>query len=122
MPPHLGKAAAERRLLELHAATCRVLAHPTRLAMIEALRNGERSVTDLVDTVGTSAGNVSQHLGAMRDAGVVTARREGRFTFYRIGDPRILRAFRLMREVLLGRLARDGQLAERAALSEGISR
>jgi ArsR family transcriptional regulator, virulence genes transcriptional regulator len=109
-----NRAAAERRLLELHAATCRILAHPTRLAMIDALRDGERTVTDLVAAVGTSAGNLSQHLSAMRDAGVVEARREGRFAFYRISDPRILTAFRLMRKVLLGRLARDAQLANDA--------
>ena len=108
------RAAAERRLLELHAATCSILAHPTRLAMIEALTGGERTVTDLVDAVGTSAGNLSQHLGTMRDAGVVEARREGRYAFYRISDPRILRAFRLMREVLLSRLARDARLADDA--------
>ena len=114
MTRNANRAAAERRLLELHAATCNILAHPTRLAMIEALRDGERTVTDLVDAVGTSAGNLSQHLGAMRDAGVVEARREGRFAFYRIADPRILTAFRLMREVLLGRLARDARLGERA--------
>lgn len=113
MPRNTSRAAAERRLLELHAATCRMLAHPTRLAMIEALRNGERTVTDLVQAVGTTAGNLSQHLGAMRDAGVVEARREGRFAFYRISDPRILTAFRLMREVLLGRLSRDARLADR---------
>jgi ArsR family transcriptional regulator len=115
MTRYASRAAAERRLLELHAATCSILAHPTRLAMIEALQDGERTVTDLVDAVGTSAGNLSQHLGAMRDAGVVEARREGRYAFYRISDPRILTAFRLMREVLLGRLARDARLAERAA-------
>jgi len=114
MTRNTTRAAAERRLLELHAATCSILAHPTRLAMIEALRDGERTVTDLVNAVGTSAGNLSQHLGAMRDAGVVEARREGRFAFYRISDPRILTAFRLMREVLLGRLSRDAQLADRA--------
>jgi ArsR family transcriptional regulator len=114
MGRYASRTAAERRLLELHAATCSILAHPTRLAMIEALRGGERTVTDLVDTVGTSAGNLSQHLGAMRDAGVVAARREGRFAFYRISDPRILRAFRLMREVLLSRLARDARLVETA--------
>ena len=108
-----SRAAAERRLLELHAATCSILAHPTRLAMIEALQGGERTVTDLVDAVGTSAGNLSQHLGAMRDAGVVEARREGRYAFYRITDLRILKAFQLMRAVLLSRLARDGRLAER---------
>jgi len=85
-----SRAAAERRLLELHAATCSILAHPTRLAMIEALRDGERTVSDLVRAVGTSAGNLSQHLGAMRDAGVVEARRERRYAFYRISDPRIL--------------------------------
>lgn len=113
MPRKTTRAAAERRLLELHAATCSILAHPTRLAMIEALRDGERTVTDLVNAVGTSAGNLSQHLGAMRDAGVVEARREGRFAHYRISDPRILTAFRLMREVLLGRLSRDAQLANR---------
>lgn len=109
-----GRTAAERRLLELHAATCRMLAHPFRLAVIEALRPGERTAGDLVRLVGTTAANLSQHLGAMREAGIVAVRREGRFAFYRIGDPRILTAFRLMREVLLGRLARDGRLAERA--------
>jgi len=114
MTRYASRAAAERRLLELHAAPCSILAHPTRLAMIEALRDGERTVTDLVDAVGTSAGNLSQHLGAMRDAGVVEARREGRYAFYRISDPRILRAFRLMREVLLSRLARDARLADDA--------
>ncbi|MGH7521193.1 MAG: ArsR/SmtB family transcription factor [Gemmatimonadales bacterium] len=113
MTRNTTRAAAERRLLELHAATCSILAHPTRLAMIEALRDGERTVSDLVNAVGTSAGNLSQHLGAMRDAGVVEARREGRFAFYRISDPRILTAFRLMREVLLGRLSRDARLADR---------
>lgn len=113
MTRNAPRAAAERRLLELHAATCSILAHPTRLAMIEALRDGERTVTDLVNAVGTSAGNLSQHLGAMRHTGVVDVRRDGRFAFYRISDPRILSAFRLMREVLLGRLSRDARLADR---------
>lgn len=107
-----------RRLLELHAATCRTLAHPTRLGLIEALRGGERSVSELVAAVGTSAANLSQHLAAMREAGVVQARRDGRYVRYDIGDPRILTAFRLMREVLLGRLARDARLGDRARRME----
>src|SRR3989304_1239664 len=59
MTRYASRAAAERRLLELHAATCSIFAHPTRLAMIEALRDGERTGTDLVDAVGTAAGNTS---------------------------------------------------------------
>ena len=104
----------ERRLLELHAAVCRTLAHPVRLGLIEALRRGEHSAGELVDAVGTSPANLSQHLAAMREAGVVQARREGRYVFYRIGDLRILKAFQLMREVLLSRLARDAGMATRA--------
>lgn len=119
MTPSVTRAAAERRLLQLHAATCSILAHPTRLAMIEALRDGERTVSDLVRTVGTSAGNLSQHLGAMRQCGVVESRRDGRYAFYRISDARILTAFRLMREVLLSRLTRDARLADRVAAPVG---
>ena len=114
MQNQTGRAAAERRLLELHAATCRMLAHPLRLGVIEVLRNGERSAGDLLGTLATTAANLSQHLTAMREAGIVEARREGRYAYYRISDPRILTAFRLMREVLLRRLARDGRLAGRA--------
>ena len=113
MTASASRAAAEQRILELHAATCSILAHPTRLAMIEALRDGERTVSELVRAVGTTAGNLSQHLGAMRQAGVVDSRRDGRYAFYRISDARILTAFRLMREVLLGRLARDARMAAR---------
>lgn len=112
-------ASADRRLLELHAATCRTLAHPTRLALIDALRDGEHSVSDLVRTVGTTAANLSQHLAAMRAAGVVAVRRAGRYAYYHIGDRRILTAFRLMREVLLARLTRDAQLAERPTSGRG---
>jgi ArsR family transcriptional regulator len=114
MSDKTARAAAEARLLELHAATCRILAHPIRLAVIEALREAERTASDLVRTVRTTPANLSQHLAAMREAGIVEARREGRFAYYRIGDPRILTAFRLMREVLLRRLARDAGLAHRA--------
>jgi len=112
MPNSTRPVSTDRRLLELHAATCRTLAHPTRLALIEALRAGERTVNELVREVGTSAANLSQHLAAMRAAGVLRVRRDGRYAFYRIGDRRILRAFRLMREVLLTRLASDARLAE----------
>jgi len=111
MTRHASRAAAERRLLELHAATCSILAHPTRLAMIEALTGGERTVTDLVDAVGTSAGNLSQHLGAMRGAGLVEAIRDGRTVSYQLSDPQILAACGLMRDALVRRLSRLGDLA-----------
>jgi ArsR family transcriptional regulator len=107
----------DARLFELHAQVCKTLANPWRLRLIDALRTGERSVADLVRALGVPKANVSQHLGVMRAGGVVESRREGAFVYYRLADPRIVDAFRLMREVLLGRLRRTGELAKRARRS-----
>jgi len=62
----------------------RSLGDRTRLALLLALLDGERRVTDLVQEVGTSQANVSSHLICLRECGLVASRPEGRQTFYRI--------------------------------------
>jgi ArsR family transcriptional regulator len=105
-------ARAEReRLYELHAAICKTFANPWRLRIVEALDEGERTVSQLVETLGVSKSNVSQHLGIMREKGVVDHRREGGYVFYRLSNPKILQACRLMREVLLDQFDRAGELS-----------
>ncbi len=98
-------------LYELQAAICKTFASPWRLRIVEALGDGERSVSQLVEVLGLPKSNVSQHLGIMRDKGVVEFRRGGGYVYYRLSDPRILAACRLMREVLLQRFARAAQLS-----------
>lgn len=107
----------DSRIFELHATVCKTLANPWRLRLIHALRHGERSVAQLVRELDVPKANVSQHLAVMRAGGVVERRREGPFVYYRLGDRRIVGAFRLMREVLLSRLRRTGRLAQRAGRS-----
>ena len=100
------------RLYELHAAICKTFASPWRLRIVEALGDGELMVSDLVESLGISKSNVSQHLGIMRATGVVEFRRDGGRMFYRLSNPKTLQACRLMREVLVEGFERAGALAE----------
>lgn len=99
------------RLYEAHAAVCKVLANPSRLRIVEALGGGELSVGAIAVKAGSSMSAVSQHLALMRGAGVVEARRSGAFIYYRLTSEKTFEAWKLMREVLLERLARAGALS-----------
>jgi len=72
------------------AEVAKAAAHPHRLALLEHLAQGERSVDALADRVGLTVANASQHLQSMRRAGLVAARREGKFTLYRLSDDSVL--------------------------------
>lgn len=105
----------QRRLLfERHAAICQVFSHRLRLELLDALRDGERSVGELAEQVGAGTSNVSQHLALMRDRGALATRRDGSNVYYRLADPRILTAFDLMRELLLDQIRAHGALADAA--------
>jgi DNA-binding transcriptional ArsR family regulator len=67
----------------------RVLGDPTRLRIVEALLEGERSVSELVALVGAPQGRVSNHLACLRWCRVAEAERRGRRVVYRIADPRL---------------------------------
>jgi rhodanese-related sulfurtransferase/DNA-binding transcriptional ArsR family regulator len=73
-------------LLEQFAAVAKAVAHPHRFALLEHLAQGERTVEGLAERSGLSVANVSQHLQTMRRSGLLTARRDGKFVFYRLAD------------------------------------
>ena len=93
-----------RDVFLLHAEICKTLAHPKRLEILNALRDGEVSVAKLVRTMRLPKANVSQHLSVLRSRGVVKARRKGLNVYYRVASPKIIRACNLMREVLMEHL------------------
>ncbi len=102
---------ADRQLYELHANICQTLANPKRLEIIDLLRDGEKSVTELAEAMGISQANLSQHLTVMRQKGIVTPRREGVNVYYRLSNPKIIKACDLMRQVLLEHLEAGVELA-----------
>lgn len=81
------------------AIVARALADAKRLCVLETLATGERSVSELSRDVGCQVPNMSQHLGVLRSAGLVTARREGTTIYYSLADPRVLEAYRLMQNI-----------------------
>ncbi|MCU0482701.1 MAG: metalloregulator ArsR/SmtB family transcription factor [Chloroflexi bacterium] len=74
----------------------RALADPKRLCVLETLAAGEVSVSELSTRVGCHVPNMSQHLAVLRSAGLVTSRREGSTVYYRLADPQVLEAFRVI--------------------------
>jgi ArsR family transcriptional regulator len=77
----------------------KAIAHPLRLKVLCVLGNNELSVQEIVDYVGTSQSNISQHLAILRDKGVLATRKDANRVFYRIGDPRTLKLVSMMRDV-----------------------
>ena len=84
---------------ERTAVIGRALADPKRLCVLESLAIGELSVSDLSTRVGCQVPNMSQHLAVLRNAGLVTSRREGSTILYRLADPRVLEAYRLIQDI-----------------------
>ncbi len=99
------------QLYKLHASICQTLANPKRLEIIDQLRRGEMSVTELAKALGISQSNLSQHLAIMRQMGIVTTWREGVSAYYQLSNPKITQACDLMRQVLLEHLEADAKLA-----------
>ncbi len=87
-------------LVKLHASVCKGLADPKRLMIINALRDGERTVGELVEELEVPQANVSQHLAVLREKGLVHARKDGQFVHYSVATPKIVQAMDLMREVM----------------------
>jgi ArsR family transcriptional regulator len=102
--------AEERKILQLHAELCKMLSNPFRLEILNLLRDGEKSVSELVAATGLRQANLSQHLATMRQRGIVLARKEGANVYYAIANPKIIRACELIREVLFEQLSEGGKL------------
>lgn len=80
------------------ASAFKALGDPLRLAIVEALRGGERNVSELVRATGGAQANVSKHLQILHAAGLVRRRRSGLYTCYRLADPGIAPVCDLMAE------------------------
>ena len=74
------------QLIELIAQRFRVLAEPTRIKLLDQLRGGDATVSELQDALGATQQNVSKHLGILHSAGMVTRTKDGNHVRYSIAD------------------------------------
>jgi DNA-binding transcriptional ArsR family regulator len=97
LPFRLPERPSER---QLQAKYFRAFGDPTRLHILDLLRGGELSLSELVARVGTSQPRVSAHLACLRWCGFVTTRREQRTIYYRLADERVAEMLDLARALL----------------------
>ncbi len=108
----LSNHEAEEELYRLQAEFCKGMAHPKRIQILNILKEGERSVSELVGMTGIPQANLSQHLGVLRQLGLLETRRAGSTVCYRIADPRIVEACGLVRKAIGERLRKNRMLIE----------
>lgn len=77
------------------------LSNKTRYAILKALIDGEKNVTELVEAVGGTQSNLSQHLACLADCGLVHKRGEGKYFYYRISTPKIVELIELLERAVV---------------------
>ena len=99
----MGRIEMTPELLELVAGRFKALAEPARLRILATLRDGERTVSDLVEATGLGQANVSKHLRLLHDLRFVERRREGLYTLYRLADEDVF----MLCDLMCGKLERE---------------
>jgi DNA-binding transcriptional ArsR family regulator len=90
---------ADDRDIERASRSLKAMSHPLRLKILCTLGDQEISVQEIVDHVGTSQSNISQHLAILRDKGILASRKDANRVYYRVSDSRTLLLVGMMREV-----------------------
>jgi len=98
---------------EVMAQFFRALAHPLRLKIIEFLRGGERCVCEIVPALGGEQSAISKHLGVLRQAGILTSRKEGTSVFYRLRDPLIWDIYEKAQKAMEGCIQELGEIIKK---------
>jgi ArsR family transcriptional regulator len=101
----MSSEGPKQALFAQFAAVAKAAGHPLRLELLEQLAQGDRSVEVLADRTRVSIANASQHLQHLRRAGLIAARRDGKFVFYRLADDSVLDLLALLRRIAERHLA-----------------
>ena len=104
------EAATSAPIFEVKADMFRALGHPARVRALEILSDGEQSVGELAGQVGLEASHLSQQLGILRRAGLVTTRKEGSTVFYAIRDPQLVELLAVAKRLLISSLTHTREL------------
>jgi ArsR family transcriptional regulator len=99
-----------RPISEMKAELFKALAHPARIRVLELLAEGERTVGEMQPLVGLESSHLSQQLGVLRRARLVTTRKEGAAVVYAIGDPLLVDLLAVAKQLLINSLAETEDL------------
>lgn len=111
-----------RPIYQVKADFFKTLGHPARIQVLELLRDGERSVGELIPAVGIEASHLSQQLGILRRANILQVRKEGAAVRYSVTDPRIFDLLEVAKAILTSSLAGSSELLAELQMVEFAER
>lgn len=100
----------EERVLELKAEILKALAQPTRLKILELLRNGERCICEIVPAINGEQSNVSRHISLMQKSNLVTTRKDGVKVMVKVSDSKIFDLLDRVNSILKSRMNEQSRL------------
>ncbi len=105
----------EDRILELKAEVLKALAQPTRLKILELLRNGERCICEIVPAINGEQSNISRHISLMQKSHLVTTRKDGVKVMVKVRDPKIFEILDSVSLLLKKQIQETGKLIQKFA-------
>jgi len=118
--PALPSPQELKPLFQKHAELCKALASEHRLAILYALSQGEKCVSDLAATLELPVHNVSQHLRVLKERMLVRRRKEGQTAYYSITNPRFIQGCTLIRQALIEQHQAEGKSLLAAEILDAI--
>jgi ArsR family transcriptional regulator len=102
----------EERVLELKAEILKALAQPTRLKILELLRNGEKCICEIVPAINGEQSNISRHISLMQKSNLVTTRKDGVKVMVKVSDPRVFEILDSIALLLKKQIIETGKLVQ----------
>jgi ArsR family transcriptional regulator len=109
-------------LRRFKAGIFQALAHPTRIAIVDLLRAGERSASRIIDELGLEQANASQHLAVLRARQIVVSRKAGNQVFYSLRDPVLLKVLDLLRDYFYSQLSDTAHMLKELRHQKAVTR
>ncbi len=114
----MDEKTSSDRIYDMHAEICKMLSHPTRLKILGQLKDGKKTVGDIVNHLGMNQPTVSQHLGELKKTGLVRAERDGSNMSYELIYPEIMDACDIVKDILFKELSRNQDLLDQGGDDE----
>lgn len=108
-----------QELRRFKAEIFQALAHPTRIAIVELLRNGEMSAGQLIEQLGLEQANASQHFTVLRGKQIVVNRKEGNQVFYSLRDPVLIEVLDILKRYFYSQLSQNMSMLKEMRMEKG---
>jgi ArsR family transcriptional regulator len=108
----MGVYTMDDKITQKKSDFLKALAHPTRLNILQSLREGERCVCEIIELVDAEQSNTSQHLSILKKKNILTSRKEGLKVIYRIKDDKIFLLLNLLEQLIASQMEESMDILE----------